>query len=150
MRTILSALARFWRSHRIAVIAFAVLGTGVVFAGLHDIGIVMGIAAAMVLIIELTRRWRRIRNFIILFIGAVVGMIFLAFLDEGVVKPVVVFIGGQAALATAPFEIFNQVISLVMLFFGVACVLTGFFGTIVLAIWRLVQLVGRHDVTGDT
>jgi hypothetical protein len=133
-------LAGFWRRSRISLIIAGLLAIGVVFAGLHDTGIVLGILAAMVIVFEIVRRWRRIRNFIILFFASVFGIVFLAFLDEGIVKPVVGFLGGPGAVKSAGFEVFNQIVSLVMLFFGVACLLTGFFGTIVMAAWHLARL----------
>jgi hypothetical protein len=135
-----AALAGFWRRSRIALIIAGLLAIGVVFAGLHDVGIVLGILAAMVIVFEVTRRWRRIRNYIILFFASILGIIFLAFLDEGMVKPVVRFLGGTGAVNSAGFEVFNQIISLIILFFGVACLLTGVFGTIVLGVWRLARL----------
>jgi hypothetical protein len=140
IKQIQGALAGFWRRSRISLIIAGLLAIGVVFAGLHDVGIVLGILAAMVIVFEMIRHWRRIRNYIILFFASVFGIVFLAFIDEGVVKPIVRFVGGNGAVNSAGFEVFNQIISLIMLFFGVACLLIGFFGTIAMAVWRLARL----------
>jgi hypothetical protein len=143
----LSALAGFWQRSRVSLIIAAVLAIGIVFFGLHDVGIVLGILMAMVIMIELTRRWRKTRNFIILFIASFLGIIFLSFLDEQVVKPFVRLVGGDGAVNGKGFDIFNQIISLIILFFGVAGLITGFIGTIVMGIWRLVALVKNKGKT---
>jgi accessory gene regulator protein AgrB len=150
MKEKLSALHRFWRKHRISFVLFLLLAVGVVFAGLHDTGIVLGILAAMILIIEMSRRWRRIRNFLILFAASFLGIIFLAFLDEAVVKPMVRFLGGAAAVNGTGFEVFNQIISLIILFFGVAGLITGLLGAFVLVIVRLVMLRNRPKTEART
>jgi hypothetical protein len=146
----LSALGRFWHRSRISLLIAAVLIIGVIFAGLHDIGIVLGILAAMVILIELTRRWRRIRNFIILFFASFLGIIYLSFLDEAVVKPFVRLLGGAGAVSGTGFDVFNQIISLIILFFGTAGLITGFLGAIILGVWRLVTLVNRHGTADNT
>ena len=140
----LAALAGCWHKSRVSIIIVMLLALGVIIAGLHDVGIVMGILAAAVILVEMTRRWRRTRNFIIMFFASFLGMIFLSFLDIEVVKPLVYFIGGEGAASRTVFEVFNQVISLIILFFGLAGLLTGFFGTIITGTVNLVTLVKRR------
>jgi hypothetical protein len=136
--------------NRIWLILAAVLAIGVVFFGLHDAGIILGILGALVVLFGLTYRWRRISNFIILFFSSFLGIIFLAFLDEMVVRPFVRLLGGPEAVNGTGFEVFNQIISLIMLFFGVAGLFTGFFGTVILAVIRLAGLLNRHKNEADT
>ena len=140
----LAALAGCWHKSRVSIIIVMLLALGVIIAGLHDVGIVMGILAAAVILVEMTRRWRRTRNFIIMFFASFLGMIFLSFMDIEVVKPLVYFIGGEGAASRTVFEVFNQVISLIILFFGLAGLLTGFFGTIITGTINLVALVKRR------
>jgi len=140
----LAALAGCWRKSRVSIIIVVLLAFGVIIAGLHDVGIVMGILAAAVILVEMTRRWRRTRNFIIMFAASFLGMIFLSFLDIEVVKPLVYFIGGEGAVSRTVFDVINQVISLIILFFGLAGLLTGFFGTIITGTVNLVTLVKRR------
>jgi hypothetical protein len=144
MKRVLAALAGCWRKSRVSIIIVVLLAFGVIVAGLHDVGIVMGILAAVVILVEMTRRWRRTRNFIIMFFTSLLGMAFLSFLDIEVVKPLVYFIGGEGAASRTVFDVFNQVISLIILFFGLAGVLTGFFGTIITGAVSLVALVKRR------
>jgi hypothetical protein len=146
----LSALAGFCQRSRISLIIAAVLAIGVVFFGLHDVGIVLGILAGMVIIIELTRRWRRIRNFIILFFASFFGIVLLSFLDEELVKRFVILIGGAGAVNSQGFDVFNQIISLIILFFGIAGLIIGFFGTIILGVWHLVALIKRGKTEANT
>ena len=140
----LAALAGCWRKSRVSIIIVVLLAFGVIIAGLHDVGIVMGILAAAVILVEMTRRWRRTRNFIIMFAASFLGMIFLSFLDIEVVKPLVYFIGGEGAVSRTVFDVINQVISLIILFFGLAGLLTGFFGTLITGTLNLVALVKRR------
>ena len=146
----LAALAGCWRKSRVSIIIVVLLAFGVIIAGLHDVGIVMGILAAAVILVEMTRRWRRTRNFIIMFAASFLGMIFLSFLDIEVVKPLVYFIGGEGAVSRTVFDVINQVISLIILFFGLAGLLTGFFGTIITGTVNLVTLVKRRKNEAKT
>jgi hypothetical protein len=143
-------LKRFWHRSRISLIIAAVLFIGVIIFGLHDVGIVLGIMMAMVIMIELTRRWRRVLNFIILFFASFLGIVLLSFLDEEVVKRFTLLLGGAGAANATVYEVFNQIISLIILFFGTAGLITGFFGTIILSIWRLVTLINRHRPASHT
>jgi hypothetical protein len=145
-----SALARFWQRSRVSLIIAAVLVMGVIFFGLHDVGIVLGILMATVLMFELTRRWRRIRNFIILFISSFLGIVFLAFLDVEVVKYFVPLLGGAGAVNGKGFQVFNQIVSLIILFFGTAGLITGFLGTVILGLWRLAGLRKRRKTEANT
>jgi hypothetical protein len=144
------ALVRFWQRHRISTVLFIVLVIGVIIAGLHDVGIVMGILAGMVIMIDLSHRWRRIRNFVFLFLTSFFGIIFLSFLDEGVVKPIVSFLAGSGAVNGTGFELFNQIISLAILFFGTAGLITGFFGVFILGVFRLVVWRNTRRTEADT
>ncbi len=150
VKKIQSALVRFLHRHRIALVLVVLLVIGVVFAGLHDVGVVLGILAAGVILVEIARGWRRIRNFILLFLGSFFGIIFLSFLDVGVVKPLVRLIGGEGAVSGAGFEVFNQIVSLIVLFFGTAGLITGFLGAVVLGIWRLVNLFNKRGTADNT
>jgi uncharacterized BrkB/YihY/UPF0761 family membrane protein len=150
MKNEIEAQPGFWKRRRISLIIALVLLIGVIIFGLHDIGIVLGILMGMVIMIELARRWRRIKNFIILFFSCVFGIALLSFLDEEVIKPFVLLIGGTGAVDSRGFEIFNQLVSLIILFFGVAGLLTGFFGTIIIGIRRLVNLINKRGREANT
>jgi hypothetical protein len=145
-----SSLGRVCRRSRISLIIAVVLILGVIIFGLHDVGIVLGILAAIVILVELTRRWRKIRNFIMLFVASFLGMILLSFLDVEVAKPLFRFLGGFGAENGAGFQVFNQVVSLIILFFGVAGLLTGFWGAAILCIWRVVLLIKRRKIESKT
>jgi ABC-type multidrug transport system fused ATPase/permease subunit len=131
----LSALAAFWRKGRISWVLVALLVLSVIFFGLHDVGLILGITAAIVIMIELTHRWRRAWNFIILFFTTFLGIILLSFLDVEVVKPFVRLFGGADAVNETGFQVFNHIVSLSILFFGAAGLIVGFFGALVLGAW---------------
>jgi hypothetical protein len=146
----LSAAAGFWQRRRISWILVGILVIAVAFYGLHDTGMILGILAAIVTVIELTHRWRRMRNFIILFFSTFFGLIFLAFLDVEVVKPFVRFFGGPGADTGTGFQVFNHIVSLIMLFFGAAGLFVGFFGAMMLGVFRLAGLRKRHRTEANT
>jgi hypothetical protein len=150
IKRVTAALGGFLHRHRIAFVLVVLLVIGVVVAGLHDVGIVLGILTAEVILVEFFRRWRRIRNFIFLFLASFFGIILLSFLDAGVVKPLVRLLGGTAAVNGTGFEVFNQIVSLFVLFFGTAGLITGLLGAAVLGIWRLVDLINKRGTADNT
>lgn len=85
-----------------------------------------------------------------MFLISFFGIIFLSFIDVDVVKPAVRFLGGPGAETGSGFVIFNQIVSLVILFFGTAGLVTGFIGTVVLSIWRLVSYIDKLGAARDT
>ncbi len=149
-KNIVSALGRFWHRSRIALVIFFLLVIGIIFAGLHDTGIVLGILAGLVIMIEISRKWRRIRSFIFMLLISFFGIIFLSFIDVDVVKPAVRFLGGPGAETGSGFEIFNQIVSLVIVFFGTAGLVTGFLGTVILSIWRLISYIDKWGAARNT
>ena len=139
------------RLTRILLGVFGVLVVGMVFVGLdNEPGIVLGWAATAVLIAELTRRWRRVRNFLILGFGTFTGTILLAFLHEEVVYPLAGWIGGSAALQSQGLRIFNEVVSLLILFFTPVGIFIGITGAVALLVARLVTLLSRKDLPRQT
>lgn len=138
MKERLSALGRFWRRSRVSLILAALLIIAVVFIGLHDIGMILGYLATLIIMVELTRRWRKIRNFIILLVASFFGIILLAFLHEEVVGPLVRLMLGAGALESLGFRIFSDAVSLIMIFVGAMGLIIGLAGTIILGILRLV------------
>jgi hypothetical protein len=144
-----AALAGFWHRSRVSLIVAAVLAIGVIIFGLHDVGIILGILGAMVINIEISRRWRKTRSFIILFFASFFGIIFLAFLDVAVIKNFILHLDG-AGETTTGYDIFNQIVSLIILFFDTAGLITGFFGTIIVGIWRLVALISKRKASSHT
>jgi hypothetical protein len=139
------------RATRVLLVLFLLLVISVIFVGLDNtVGFGIGFLAATVLAIELTRRWRRIRNFVILFVASFFGSIFLSFLHEEVVYPLAGFIGGLPVVNSTPMNIYHDITSGIILFFGTAGVLVGFFGGIILAVSRLVALVNRKRVPRGT
>ena len=150
MKKVFAALAGLWRRSRISFIIVAALAIGVVIAGLHDVGIVMGIGAGVVIFVEITRGWRRARRFGVLFFASVLGILLLSFVDAQVVKPLVQFAGGDGAVNGAGFQVFNQMVSLVILFFGVAGVLVGLLGAIGTGILNLAELIAKGKKEAKT
>ena len=136
---------------RILLILFILLAVTAVFIGLENTpGFVICYLAATVLVVELTRRWRRIRNFMILGLAAFLGSIFLAFLDQEVVFPLAGFIGGTAVVESTPVNLYHDITSGIILFFGPVGMLVGFVGSLTLAVFRLIAVINNKSVTRDT
>lgn len=136
---------------RALLILFFLLAVAAAFIGLQSTtGFVVCYLAVTTLTVELTRRWRRIRNFIVLLLVAFLGSVFLAFLHEEVVYPLSGFIGGTVVIESTPMQLYHDIISGIILFFGPVGMLVGFFGSIILAVCRLVNLVSHRSVTHDT
>jgi hypothetical protein len=147
----LSALLRLQGKSRVLFVLYGLLVIAIVFIGFDNPpGIILGILAVMMIIIELTRRWRKIRNFVMLFFASFIGVIFLAFLHEEVVTPLVTSLLGDGALNSRGFLIFNQIISLFMLFVGSAGLIVGLSGTVILGIVRLVAWKNRGRTATGT
>ena len=149
MKEKLERLARFWKRSRVSLIIAAVLVIGVVFFGLHDVGIILGYLATTIVMVELTRRWRRIRKFIILLFASFFGMIFLAFLHEVVVSPLVSLFTGASADNNPGFRIFSDAVSLIILFIGPVGMFIGFSGAIILGILHLAGLRKRRKTEAN-
>jgi hypothetical protein len=145
-----SALVGVWRGSRISIIAVIMLVIGIVFVGLHDVGIVLGYLAATIIMIEITRRWRKIRNFIILIFASFLGMVFLSFLHEAVVIPLIRMLLGAWSLESAGFHIFSDAVSLVILFFGPVGIFVGFAGIAALGFFRLVSSRKKRKTEANT
>jgi hypothetical protein len=132
------------RVTRVLLILFFVLVIAAVFIGLQiTTGFIICYLAVIVLTIELTRRWRRVRNFIILGLVAFFGSVFLAFLHQEVVFPLAGFIGGTTVVDSTPLQLYHDITSGIILFFGPVGILVGFFGSIILVVWRLIGLAAR-------
>jgi hypothetical protein len=139
------------RVTRLLLALFLALAICVIFVGLDNAtGIMLGWAATTVLVTELTRRWRRVRSFIILFFASLVGVIILSFLHEEVVYPLAGLIGGTSALQSPALDIYHEVTSLVILFFGPVGMFVGIAGSVILGILRLTGLRNHKHVTGNT
>jgi hypothetical protein len=149
MNKFFAAFAGFWRERRISIIVVALLIIGIVFAGLHDVGIVLGYLAATVIFVEITRRWRKIRNFVILFFTSILGMVFLSFLHEEVAVPLVSMLLGPGALESTGFRIFSDAVSLVILFFGPAGSFVGFTGALALGVIHLISSRKKPKTEAD-
>ena len=142
----LLAAVRFWQKRHLSVALAAALVIGVIAIGLHDTGIFLGYIATTLVMLELTRRWRRIRNFIILSVASVLGIIFLAFLHEEVAKPLALWLLGSGAEQNLAFHLFSDIVTLAMIFVGATGTVFGFFGAVILALWRLA--VGKRQPAG--
>ena len=142
---------RFSTATRLLLGLFLALAFATIIVGLDNpVGIMLGWAGVAALVAELTRRWRRVRNFIILFFVSLFGMLILSFIHEEVVYPLVGIIGGARALESPALDIYSEVTSLVILFFGPVGLFVGFTGGIVLLVMRLAGRRKRRGHTGDT
>jgi len=81
---------------------------------------------------------------------AFLGSIFLSFLHQEVVYPLAGFIGGTEVVNSTPLNLYHDITSGIILFFGPVGILVGFFGTIVLAIFRFITLINGKSATRDT
>jgi hypothetical protein len=139
------------RVTRVLLAVFLLLVFVDVFIGLQSTtGFVIGYLATTVLAVELTRRWRKLKNFIILFLAAFLGSILLAFLHEEVVYPLAGFIGGPPVVNSTPMNLYHDITSGIILFFGPVGMLVGFSGGAVMVVLRLVTLVSRKSAVHDT
>jgi len=150
MKEKFAALARFWQRTRFSLIIAGVLVIVIIFVGLHDLGIVLGYVATIIVMLDLTRRWRKPLNFIILCVASFLALVLLAFLHEVVVIPLVTFIFGNGALSSPGLRIFSDTVSLIMLFICPMGFLIGFFGALVSGVFQLVTLLQSRKTEADT
>lgn len=134
------AFIKVHERNRILLAVFGLLVIAIIFIGLdNETGIILGYIATTILLIDLTHLWKRIRNFIILFLAAFFGAIFLAFLHEEIVFPLADLLGGAKAVESTPMNIFNQAVSLLILFFTPTGIFIGITGTIILTAIRIAK-----------
>jgi hypothetical protein len=150
MKEKLAALARFWQRSRFSLIIAGVLVIVIIFVGLHDLGMVLGYVATIIVMLDLTRRWRKPLNFIILAVASFFVLVFLAFLHEVVVIPLVTYLLGEGALSSPGLRIFSDTVSLIMLFICPMGVFIGFFGALISGVFHLVTLLRRRKTEAKT
>ena len=122
---------------RIMVPVFIVLLFTIVIIGLDTVtGLALGLAATGVLILVLIRRWRRIRNYLFLAGGAFFGAVILSGIYMEIAAPLAKRIGGEGALDSTPWLIFQGIVSDSMLLICGSALVIGLFGAIVLAFIR--------------
>jgi hypothetical protein len=124
-------------STRIMVPALFVLVVWIVIIGLNNvIGLALGITAVAIVVLAITRRWRRIRSYLFLAGGTFLGAIILSGIYMEVARPLAIRIGGQAALDSTPWKIFQAIVSDGILLIGASAIIIGIVGAIVLAVAR--------------
>jgi hypothetical protein len=122
---------------RILVPVFFVLFLCIVVFGLDTVtGLALGLADMTVLILVLTRRWRRIRNYLFLAGGALLGAIILSGIYMEIAVPLALRVGGQGALDSTPWHIFQGIVSDGMILVGASAIVVGIFGAIVVGVTR--------------
>jgi hypothetical protein len=151
MKKKLLAIFRLSKLTRILLIIFVVLVICVAFMGLDNAtGLATGWVATLTLLAIWTYRWRKIRYFLILGVASFAGIIFLAFLHEEVVYRLARWIGGADAPESVPLEIYHQITSLIIFFFGPMGIFAGIVGAAVLFIIRLKTLLHTKKVHENT
>jgi len=123
----------------------------VVVVGLEDVkGIILGMAAAILVTLEWTRRWHSIRKFVFLAVGTFLVALILSGLYMELANPLALRIGGPGALENAAWQIFSIILSDTMLLVGPGCIVIGAAGTIILSILRLRRWwEKKHAVTAE-
>jgi hypothetical protein len=122
---------------RVVVPVLFVLAVCVVVIGLNSVtGLALGLTAVTILILVLVRRWRRIRNFIYLAVGAFLGAVVLSGIYMEIARPLAVRIGGEGALESTPWNIFQGFVSDGIMLIAGSAIIIGVFGAIILALAR--------------
>ena len=122
---------------RVGVPLLFVLFVLVIVIGLNSVtGLALGLVWVTIIVLAITRRWRRIRSFLFLAAGTFLGAIVLSGLYMEVAMPLAIRIGGEAALSSTPWKIFQGVVSDGILLVGAGAVIVGVGGAIVLAVSR--------------
>ena len=122
---------------RIMVPVVFVLLVLVVIIGLNSVtGLALGLVAVTIIMFSITHHWRRIRNFLFLAGGTFLGAIILSGIFMEIAMPLAVRVGGQAALSSTPWKIFQAFVSDSILLIGASAMIVGVGGAIVLAVSR--------------
>jgi hypothetical protein len=151
MKRKLAAILRISQTTRILLAVFIILVICVIFMGLDNAtGLATGWLATLTLLAAFTYRWRKIRYFLILSAASFIGAVILAFLHEEVVLPLTKWIGGADALQSAPIEIYHQITSMIIFFFGPMGILAGVIGAVVLSFFRVKSLLGTKKIPENT
>lgn len=130
---------------RILLALFLALAITVVFLGLDNAaGIITGMIAASMLVIEFTRRWRSIRKFIYLAVGTFVVAVVISGLYMELAGPLALRIGGPDALQGSAWQVFSIILSDTMLLVGPGCIVIGWAGAIVLSTIRFYRWLQKH------
>jgi hypothetical protein len=109
----------------------------VIVIGLNSVtGLALGLVWVTIILLNITHRWRRIRNFLYLAAGTFLGAIILSGIYMEIALPLAVRIGGQAALESTPWKIFQGVVSDGILLIGAGAMIIGVVGAIILAVNR--------------
>ena len=151
MKKKLAVIFHISRTTRILMIVFVILVICVVFMGMDNVtGLATGWLATLTLLAALTYRWRKIRYFLFLSAGSFLGAVLLSFLHEEVVYPLTEWIGGTEALQSTGIEIYHQITSLIIFFFGPMGIIGGIIGAAVLFFIRLKTLISTKKVPENT
>ncbi len=109
----------------------------VLIIGLNSVtGLALGLTWITIIMLAITHHWRRIRNFLYLAGGTFLAAIILSGIYMEIAVPLAVRIGGQAALTSTPWKIFQGIVSDGILLVGASAVIVGIFGAIILAVSR--------------
>ena len=132
---------------RLLLAAFLVLVIITLVVGLDNvIGLIMGMAAASMIVIELTRRWRSIRRFLLLASGTFIVAVIASGLYVELIIPLARRLAGEGVLQTSGWQIFQEIISAGLLLISPGCIVIGLAGAAVLTLQRLVRrLQARKD-----
>lgn len=129
---------------RVLFAAFFVLLLAMVFVGLRMfVGYVLGGLSSVSLVVALTCRWQRIRNFLYLILFTVLIAIIYSMIHVEVITRIVSAVFGEAAINSTGWQVFNGVISNILLFFVPACGLVGVVGIVVLYTGRTIKRIRK-------
>ena len=111
-------------------------------------GIICGNLAFCMLYIVMTRRWWKIRKFVILFFVALVSVGVLSGLYVEVISRLVVWIGGEEAVNSTGFRVFDFIISNLILLACPSGMFVGLVGASALGIIRLSSIIRKKTASG--
>lgn len=149
IRTIISFLGKLNLVSRILYSLFIILVLIVVVIGLDTVvGIITGMTAAAVLIVELSRRWCRIRSFVYLAVGSILAAIFVSGLYQEVAGPLALRIGGEGAFDSLGWLIYHNIVSYGILLIVPGCIAVGVGGAITRALLNLRKRLQRNNDSG--
>ena len=121
-----------------------------IVSGLDNvIGLMAGIIAAMICLIEITRRWRHAWSFLLLAIGTILGAILISGIHVEIIYRLAVYLGGETFLDSLAWHIYSAVIKYGLLFIGPAGIVVGLGGAAVKSILALRNRLGK-DPSSDT
>jgi|GEM_PF-3028469 len=147
----LLTLIRLPRRMRIYVVSFIVLMIAAIFVGLDNpTGIILGWIAVTILGVAMVRRWRRPGYFFILLVVSVFGAILLSGIYVEVAHPLAEWIGGVNVEESTGWRVFHVIISNIILLGTPVGIFIGFFGLIIVSVWRFYDWRKRRRTADST